>query len=121
MRRALLAGPLALYSSACALRAWTPSANVAYWAEAVPAPAGEQVVPAKGDAIRQWQLPPPNPWARYEKLTLLSSLDMVPRAAALPDVRELDVVENAQRAAMNVAAAGLPNDTMWIIDLRGAA
>jgi hypothetical protein len=39
----------------------------------------------------------------------------------LPDVMSLDVVPRAQAAARQVAADGLPADTMWIVDMRGAA
>ena len=39
----------------------------------------------------------------------------------LPRVAELDVVIEAEQAARVVANVGLPEDTMWMVDLRGAA
>jgi hypothetical protein len=115
-----LALPIALLSSACTLRPWTPSTSVAFWSEDPPA-ARYMTVPSQTEIITRWQLPPTNPWARYEKYTLLTALDSVPRTAPMPDVTQLDVVHKANTAAARVAAAGLPNDTMWVVDLRGAA
>jgi hypothetical protein len=120
MRSLLVACPLALYTTACATRPWTPSAPVAYWAEE-PALERPITVPTQTDTASWWQLPPESPWKRYEKLTLIASLDTVPRAAEMPDVAQLDVVAHAQQAALAVAAAGLPSDSMWVVDLRGAA
>ncbi len=120
MRRYLLTAPLALLSSACAMRPWTPSVPVAYWAE--PPPEAEEVIEtAQPDAIALWQLPPDNPWMRYEKLTLLTSVDAMPSTILLPHVADLEVVERARSAAEAVAAVGLPSDTMFVVDLRGAA
>lgn len=120
MRRSLIVLPIAVFTSACGLVPFTPSTPVRYDTQ-VP-PAGPAIVaPARQDAISAWQLPPSNPWAPYEKLTLLSSLDTVPRAAELPDVIAFPIVAEAQNAAMAVAAAGLPADTAWFVDLRGAA
>ncbi len=120
MRRAFLIAPLALFTSACTLRPWTPSTSVAYWSEETPG-ARYVTVPAQADIIARWQLPPTNPWARYEKYTLLTALDSVQRTAPMPDITQLDVVHKANSAAARVGAAGLPNDTMWLVDLRGAA
>jgi hypothetical protein len=36
-------------------------------------------------------------------------------------VRKLEVVDRAEAAASQLARAGLPADTLWIVDLRGAA
>lgn len=121
MRRALVLGPLLLYASGCALRPFTPAVSVGvYGQETLDAPSAV-TLPTKYDAIARWQLPPENPWAGYQKLTLLASLDEVPRAAILPNVGLLEVVDEARHAAIKVAAAGLPADTMWVVDLRGAA
>jgi hypothetical protein len=51
----------------------------------------------------------------------MSSVDPMGDRATLPDVQTLDVVASAERAAWNVARAGLPEDTLWVLDLRGAA
>jgi hypothetical protein len=121
MKRVLTSAPLALFTAACATRPWTPSVSVAYWAEAVPQ-TSDVALPTYPEAAMRWQLPPENPWARWQKMTLLSALDAsTPQHAPLPDVRQLDVVKDAEAAAARVAAAGLPPDTMWIVDLRGAA
>src|SRR6185312_5848924 len=53
--------------------------------------------------------------------TLLTYLADTPVTATMPDVRALDVVSRAEAAAARVAASGVPADTMWIVDLRGAA
>ena len=123
-RRSLIfapfAAPLALVTTACTMRPWTPSTSVAYWAESTP-DVREMTVPAQTDAIARWQLPPTNPWARYEKYTLLTALDSKPGSVQLPDIWRLEVTQRATDAAARVAAAGLPNDTMWMVDLRGAA
>ncbi len=115
--------PVALLSSACASRPWTPSLSVGYQAQDVP-PARATVVPTFREASTAWQLAPANTWARYQKLTLLSALDAQPTATHvlnLPDVRQLDVVMRAEMAATRVAESGVPIDAMWIVDLRGAA
>ena len=39
----------------------------------------------------------------------------------MPDINGLDVVRRAQAAASRLATQGVPPDTMWVIDLRGAA
>jgi hypothetical protein len=77
--------------------------------------------PTNAELIARWQLPPSNLWARYQKMTLFTALDSTPRTAPMPDISQLDVVARARRAAECLAGAGLPNDTMWIVDLRGAA
>jgi hypothetical protein len=120
MRRTVLVVPAAFLTTACATRPWTPSAGLEYWSEPTPTTA-TVMAPSQQEAIAKWQLPPTNPWARYMKYTLLTALDSVPRASALPDVTQLDIVRRAQAAGARVAAAGLPNDAMWVVDLRGAA
>jgi hypothetical protein len=102
------------------LRPFTPSVNVAYFAEEVPG--GRAVtLPSSKQILAQWQLDPASPWAPYGKLTLISSLDALPSSWVLPDVRTLDVVKDAQISAENLAARGLPADTLFLLDLRGAA
>ena len=121
MRRSVVLGPLLLYVSGCALRPFTPAVSVGvYGQDSLPA-TSTVTVPARTEAIARWQLPPENPWAGYHKLTLLAALDEVPRAAVLPDVAHLEVVDDARKAAVKIGAQGLPPDTMWIVDLRGAA
>jgi hypothetical protein len=121
MRRAVVLGPLLFYATGCALRPFTPAVSVGvYGQDSLPA-TGAVTVPAKQEAIARWQLPPENPWAGYHKLTLLASLDEVPRTAVLPDVAHLEVVDEARQAAIKIGAQGLPPDTMWIVDIRGAA
>ena len=78
-------------------------------------------LPTREELVARWQLPPVNVWSRYQKYTLLTALDSVPHTSPLPDVRQLGVVTRAEDAARCLAAAGLPNDTMWIVDTRGAA
>ena len=118
-RRGLV--PIALLGAAgCSLRPWTPSVSVAYSSEDVP-DAREYIVPTAAELARAWQLPPESPWARYMKPTLISSVDPMAGKATLPDVRQLEVVGEAQKAAAQVAKVGMPADTLWLIDLRGAA
>ena len=113
-------GSLAVVSSACALRPWTPSVTVAYAAEDVPSDV-MTVVPSHQQVAGRWQLPEESPWAPYQKMTLLSALDSQEQEVPLPDVARLEVVGQAQEAAALVASAGLPPDAMWVVDLRGAA
>ena len=113
--------PAALLSAACFTRPWTPSVSVAYWAQDEPSRT-QTWLPTYPEAAMAWQLPPDNPWARWQKMTLLSALDSQSHVSTeLPDVRQLDVVADAQAAATKIGAAGLPADTMWMVDLRGAA
>jgi hypothetical protein len=78
-------------------------------------------VPSFDEAAASWLLPATNPWAPYQKSTLLSALDTSEHFAELPDVLELGVVAEARRAAAAVGAAGPSRGTMWVVDLRGAA
>jgi hypothetical protein len=121
LKRALASVPAALFSTACVSRAWTPAVSMSYWAQDVPPPT-EVTLPNYREAATRWQLPPSNPWARWQKMTLLSSLDPTTHnAAEVPDVQGLDVVAEAQSAATRFGAEGLPADTIWFVDLRGAA
>lgn len=112
--------PAALLSASCTLRPWTPSVSVAFWSQDVPA-SRVASVPRSAEIARVWQLPADNPWARYYKGTLISSLDALGPIAPLPDVRALDVIAEAQGAASRLAEVGLPSNTLWLVDLRGAA
>lgn len=120
MRRFLGLLPLALLGAGCGLRPWTPSVSVAFWAEDVPA--GRDVaLPRSAEMLAAWQVPAEIPWSKFTKATLMTSVDPMGSVAVLPDVRTLDVVNQASVAAQNVARGGLPSDTMWLVDLRGAA
>ncbi|MBI2395009.1 MAG: hypothetical protein HYV09_35895 [Deltaproteobacteria bacterium] len=112
--------PTALLATACAFRPWTPSVSVAYWSEDVPQKR-VLLLPSFAALASRWQLPPQSPWARYGKLTLLASINGASGTRELPDVDALEVVGAAERAATRLAAVGAPPDTMWIVDLRGAA
>lgn len=117
MRRVL---PLALLSAACSLRPWTPSVSVAYWGEPVPPPRA-MPLPSTATVSERWRLPTEDPWGRYSKVTLLSSLDSMAPDSELPDVRDLEVVREAADAANHVAQTALPKGVLWLVDLRGAA
>jgi hypothetical protein len=121
MRLKLLAIPAAYLTSACAAtQAWIPPSETALGWDEVPLPRAV-VIPPANDVAAQWLLPAQNPWAAYQKATLVSALGTAAHAADLPNVYELDVVLDAQEAARTVASVGLPEDTMWMVDLRGAA
>ncbi len=119
MRR-ILGISVALLASGCSLRPWTPSVSVAFWAEDVPA-GREVVLPQSAELARSWQVPPEIAWSRFSKGTLMSAVGPMGNVATLPDVRSLDVVAEAEAAAANVARIGLPQGTLWLVDLRGAA
>jgi hypothetical protein len=118
MNRLIAIAPVALLTTACAVR--TPATALDAPSAASP-PTREMVLPDTTEAIAAWQLPPTSPWARYEKLTLLTYLDDEPVEATMPDVGGLEVVQRAHAAAERLAAVGLPPGTMWVVDLRGAA
>jgi len=120
MRRVLGFIPLALLGAGCSLRPWTPSVSVAFWAEDVPA-SRTTSLPGSAALSRAWQLPPGNPWGAWSKGTLISAVEPLGATADLPDVRRLEVIGQAQAAATHLAKVGLPVDTLWIVDLRGAA
>jgi hypothetical protein len=94
-----------------------------------PPPPGEvQVqVPAAERALARWTLPPTSPWSLYSKPTLFTAFDANvsgrhgPLRARLPDVRRMPEVAQATRAATELAAAGVPPGTLWLVDLHGAA
>ena len=119
MRRILGAG-VALLAASCGLRPWTPSVSVAFWSQEVPA--GRDVaLPPSTELARAWHLSPDLAWSQFTKGTLVAAVDPMGGSATLPDVRTLEVVAQAEKAAANVARAGLPAGTLWIVDLRGAA
>ncbi len=82
------------------------------------APAGMSGIPPLETLVARWT-PGDGPWSRYNKLTLLASLER--RDIALPEVESSGGVPEARRAAQALAEAGLSADTLWMIDLRGAA
>ncbi len=79
------------------------------------------VLPSAEDAIARWQLAPDDAWARWEKLTLLTALGEAPESAHMPDVGTLPSVVRARWAAYQLVQAGVPDDTRFLVDLRGAA
>jgi hypothetical protein len=81
----------------------------------------QRMLPSAELAIARWQLPPDSPWAPYSKFTLLSSLGTSSVEAELPVVERLESVEHAECGAAVLADGGLPTDTLWLVDLRGAA
>jgi hypothetical protein len=119
MRR-VLGISVALLAASCGLRPWTPSVSVAFWAQDVPA-GREITLPQSTELARAWQVPPDIAWSPYTKGTLISAVGPLGDTATLPDVRTLDVIKQAENAASNVARGGLPSNTLWIVDLRGAA
>jgi len=120
MRTALLLSPLTMLASACAASPLTPSMGADTWS--VPPDGFHRLeLPARADALRRWMLPPADPWASYAKYTLLTALSEAPQVADLPDVESLGEVRRACVAGARVAAWGLPPDTIWVVDMRGAA
>jgi hypothetical protein len=112
--------PVALLTGACA--PWTPAGGLTYSAEPVPDDVAIPI-PPRQQVMERWLLPPAQPWAPWTKATLLSALDEEPPPApeSLPDVRRLQIVQHAQNAALALAHDGVPPDTLWVVDLRGAA
>ncbi len=111
--------PLLLVAGSCAT-ARPPSAEFLARAESVP-PSHSQLLPSAQRAFSAWQLPPDDPWMRFSKWTLLSSLGDQVTTGELPDVRLLKLVQRAEIFGQRLGSAGLPPDTLWIVDLRGAA
>jgi hypothetical protein len=112
---------IALLSTACVSEPWTPSVPVAYWSQPVPEGHSTSGNIHTADLMQRWALPDTDPWARYQKMTLITSLDDMEMATKLPDTSGLDVVQNARASARRIGAAGIPTDTMFIVDLRGPA
>ena len=111
---------IALAQVGCAFRPWTPSVAVAYWADDVPT-YRDATIPRSSVVAAEWQLPLDNPWARYQKQTLVASLDGMPERTKLPDINELESIGDAIKAGTRVGTAGVPADAMFVVDLRGAA
>ncbi len=113
-------------ATACSFRPFTPSVSVAFTTQEVPLPK-TLTIPSTRVVAARWELAPTDPWARYEKSTLISSLDAIGGVegggghAELPDVTELDVLYDATRAARRLGEIGMPAGTLWICDMRGAA
>jgi hypothetical protein len=78
-------------------------------------------LPSTATVSDRWRLPTEDPWGRYSKVTLLTSLDSMAPDSELPDVRDLEVVREAADAAHHVAQTALPKGVLWLVDLRGAA
>jgi hypothetical protein len=111
--------PMTLAAAGCAPEPFTAADFVS---GEPPAPQSTYIsLPTRDELVRAWQLPPGDPWAPYEKFTLPASLEQAHGVSELPDVGALEDVRTAKCAAANVAAAGLPSDAMWVVDLRGAA
>jgi len=123
MKRAIVfsAGPVALLSSACASQPWTPSVPVAFWSQPVQQSPQTTGFVNSTDLALRWALPETNPWAPYQKMTLVTAADEMDPATRLPDTNALDVVQSARVAAHRFASMGLPPDTMLVVDLRGPA
>ncbi|MFT3766941.1 MAG: hypothetical protein QM820_15695 [Minicystis sp.] len=119
MNRLIAFAPFALLTTACAVRTPASALDVDR-GDALPDTRSMEL-PAEGEVLASWQLPAQVPWSRYEKLTLLTYLADKPVTAEMPDVAALDVVRRANAAAERLALVGLPPDTLWIVDLRGAA
>ncbi|HZU85504.1 MAG TPA: hypothetical protein VE987_21385, partial [Polyangiaceae bacterium] len=112
---------VAMMTSACTLRQVGPCSPAECLDHAAQPRATTTTLPPRSEALRRWQLPPDDPWAPFAKYTLLASLDESPRPAELPRFDALDDVQRARAAGERAGAAGLPPDTLWIVDMRGAA
>ena len=86
--------PLLLFAGSCAT-ARPPSVDFLARAESIP-PSQSMLIPSSQRAFAAWQLPPDDPWVRFNKWTLLSSLGDQVSAGELPDVRLLSVVQRAE-------------------------
>ncbi len=113
------ASRVVLVSSACIVPLSTPALAADGYAPS-PRPRARLVLPPTPDLQSRWRLSPDSPWAPYDKQTLVAALAAGP-LSPLPDTRDTEVVGHAVAAAAAVAAAGLPADTLWIVDLCGAA
>jgi hypothetical protein len=122
LRRSVFRGlPLALFTTGCVTEPWTPSVPVAYWSQPVPDGHIASGNVHTADLMQRWALPDTDPWARFQKMTLLTSMDDMDAETKLPETNGLDVVQSARTTARRIGAAGIPRDTMFIVDLRGPA
>jgi hypothetical protein len=119
VRRAAAVAPFVLLPGCTHGQEGTPGAWLNHASVALP-PYVQRHVPRAEIAIQQWQLPSDNPWAAYSKLTLLSWLGAGDVDLQLPAVNALPGPQLAECAASRLARVGLPSDTMWVVDLRGA-
>ena len=121
MDRRYVFGTVAMFTAACATQLPSTAAlNANYWLKD-PGPLRPVTLLSYDNMVAAWQLPPQSPWAPYAKFTLLTALKDQGEQAELPDVSKLVTVNNALAAAAQVATTGVPDDTMWVVDLRGPA
>jgi len=121
MDRRYVIGTVAVFTTACATQLpLTAALNAEYWLKDR-GPLHPVSLLSYDKTVAAWQLPPQNPWAPYSKFTLLAALNGQGEQAELPDVSNLITVNNAVAAAAQVASTGLPDDAMWVVDLRGPA
>ncbi|HND13102.1 MAG TPA: hypothetical protein PLY80_21825, partial [Pseudomonadota bacterium] len=85
--------PLLLLAGSCTT-ARPPSAEFLARAEQIPPPTS-MLLPSAQRAFAAWQLPQDDPWSRFNKWTLLSSLGEQVTAGELPDVRNLVLLQRA--------------------------
>lgn len=124
MDRRFVLGTVAVYTTACATQLpHTAALNADFWLKER-GPVRTVALPSYDRTVAAWQLPPQNPWAPYIKFTLLTALSSLKEQGEqveLPDVSKLITVNNAVAAAAQLATTGLPDETMWVVDLRGPA
>lgn len=124
MDRRYVLGTVAAFSTACATQLpHTAALNADYWLKER-GPVRPVSLLSYDRTVAAWQLPPQNPWAAYTKFTLLTALTGLKdqgEQVELPDVSKLITVNNAVAAAAQIAATGLPDEAMWVVDLRGPA
>ncbi len=121
MDRSYVFGTVAMFTAACATQLPnTASLNADYWLKDR-GPVRPISLLSYDNTLAAWQLPPQNAWAPYAKFTLLTALKDQGEQAELPDVSKLLTVNNAMAAAAQVATTGVPDDAMWVVDLRGPA
>ena len=124
MDRRYVLGTVAAFTTACATQLpHTAALNADYWLKER-GPVRTVTLPSYDRTVAAWQLPPQNPWAPYAKFTLLTALTALKEQGEqveLPDVSKLVTVNNAVAAAAQLATTGLPDEAMWVVDLRGPA
>lgn len=124
MDRRYVLGTVAAFTAACATQLpHTAALNADYWLKER-GPVRPVSLLSYDRTVAAWQLPPQNPWAPYAKFTLLTALTALKDSGEpveLPEVSKLITVNNAVAAAAQLASTGLPDDAMWVVDLRGPA
>ena len=116
IRRVLALGPLLFLVGGCADEVNAPAVH-SPWDHEVPLPS---IVPSTAQVLSAWTLPPGDLWARYAKYTLIASLDAYGPIDELPDANDLPIVERGREAGASVSSHGVPEGTMWVVDLPGA-